>query len=51
MSPITAAALVCAGLLSVLLFPAGALALLRGAGRTAPGRPAQPTPAPEAMPG
>jgi Kef-type K+ transport system membrane component KefB len=30
MRPVTAAALVCAGLLSVLLFPAGALALLRG---------------------
>ena len=30
-SPVTAAALVTAGLLSVLLFPAGALALLRGA--------------------
>ncbi|MET8849802.1 cation:proton antiporter [Amycolatopsis sp. NPDC004625] len=29
MSPVTAAALVCAGLLSVLVFPAGALALLR----------------------
>ncbi|MEV6448169.1 cation:proton antiporter [Amycolatopsis sp. NPDC051716] len=29
MTPVTAAALVCAGLLSVLLFPAGALALLR----------------------
>ena len=31
MTPVTAAALVTAGLLSVLLFPAGALALLRGA--------------------
>jgi Kef-type K+ transport system membrane component KefB len=31
MTPVTAAALVCAGLLSVLLFPAGALLLLRGA--------------------
>ena len=30
MRPVTAAALVCAGLLSVLLFPATALALLRG---------------------
>ncbi|MEV0703820.1 cation:proton antiporter [Saccharopolyspora sp. NPDC050389] len=30
MTPVTAAALVCAGLLSVLLFPAAALALLRG---------------------
>jgi Kef-type K+ transport system membrane component KefB len=30
MSPVTAAALVCAGLLSVLIFPAAALALLRG---------------------
>jgi Kef-type K+ transport system membrane component KefB len=30
MTPVTAAALVCAGLLSVLLFPAGALLLLRG---------------------
>jgi Kef-type K+ transport system membrane component KefB len=29
MTPVTAAALVCAGLLSVLLFPTGALALLR----------------------
>jgi hypothetical protein len=29
MSPVTAAALVCAGLLSVLFFPAGAVALLR----------------------
>ena len=29
MTPVTAAALVCAGLLSVLLFPAGALSLLR----------------------
>jgi len=35
MSPVTAAGLVCAGLLSVLLFPAGALALLRSA-RPAP---------------
>jgi Kef-type K+ transport system membrane component KefB len=31
MDPVTAAALSCAGLLSVLLFPAAALALLRGA--------------------
>jgi hypothetical protein len=30
LSPVTAAALVTAGLLSVLLFPAGALAVLRG---------------------
>ncbi|MFI9025376.1 cation:proton antiporter [Streptomyces sp. NPDC053560] len=30
MRPVTAAALVCAGLLSVLLFPVGALVLLRG---------------------
>jgi Kef-type K+ transport system membrane component KefB len=37
MTPVTAAALVCAGLLSVLLFPAGALALLRR------GRTAEPT--------
>jgi hypothetical protein len=32
MTPVTDAALVCAGLLSVLIFPATALALLRGAG-------------------
>ena len=35
MSPVTATALVCAGLLSVLLFPLLALALLRGMGRRA----------------
>ena len=35
MTPVTAAALVCAGLLSVLLFPVGALALLGGT-RTGP---------------
>ena len=35
MTPVTAAALVCAGLLSVLLFPVGALALLGGT-RTSP---------------
>jgi hypothetical protein len=29
MSPVTAAGLVCAGLLSVLVFPASALSLLR----------------------
>ena len=36
MRPVTAAALVCAGLLSVLLFPVGALALLRGHGEVPP---------------
>lgn len=35
MTPVTAAALVCAGLLSVLLFPAGALVLLRSRDRAA----------------
>ena len=35
MTPVTAAALVCAGLLSVLLFPAGALSLLRSRERAA----------------
>jgi Kef-type K+ transport system membrane component KefB len=40
MAPVTAAALVCAGLLSVLLFPAGALALLRRQPSTDPTRPA-----------
>ncbi|WP_372660575.1 cation:proton antiporter [Amycolatopsis kentuckyensis] len=35
MTPVTAAALVCAGLLSVLLFPAGALSLLRSRDRVA----------------
>lgn len=35
MTPVTAAALVCAGLLSVLLFPAGALSLLRPRDRAA----------------
>ncbi|MEU5266224.1 cation:proton antiporter [Amycolatopsis sp. NPDC021455] len=35
MTPVTAAALVCAGLLSVLLFPAGALSLLRSRDRAA----------------
>ncbi len=47
LSPVTAAALVCAGLLSVLIFPAVALAALRPAGdtSTAPG-----TPHPEAAP-
>jgi hypothetical protein len=30
LTPVTAAALVCAGLLSVLVFPAAALTLLRG---------------------
>ncbi|MGW4057020.1 cation:proton antiporter [Amycolatopsis sp. NPDC004747] len=35
MTPVTAAALVCAGLLSVLVFPAGALSLLRTRGRVA----------------
>jgi Kef-type K+ transport system membrane component KefB len=46
-SPVTAAALVCAGLLSVLIFPAVALAALRPAesGATPPG-----TPHPEAAP-
>jgi Kef-type K+ transport system membrane component KefB len=37
MSPVTAAALVCAGLLSVLIFPLLALTLLRGADRSAAG--------------
>jgi Kef-type K+ transport system membrane component KefB len=37
MTPVTAAALVCAGLLSVLLFPVGALALLRTRDRSAVG--------------
>jgi len=36
MSPVTAAALVCAGLLSVLLFPAAALTVLRGCQRQPP---------------
>ena len=47
-SPVTAAALVCAGLLSVLIFPAVALAALRPAGHrsTAPGTPPQPEAAP-----
>ncbi|MEU6070765.1 cation:proton antiporter [Streptomyces sp. NPDC047082] len=39
MTPVTAAALVCAGLLSVLLFPVSALALLRKQAR--PGTPAR----------
>jgi len=36
MAPVTAAALVCAGLLSVLVFPAVALGLLRGGDRVVP---------------
>jgi hypothetical protein len=36
MSPVTAAALVCAGLLSVAVFPAVALAVLRGTTVTEP---------------
>ncbi|TDO33871.1 Kef-type K+ transport system membrane component KefB [Kribbella sp. VKM Ac-2527] len=39
MAPVTAAALVCAGLLSVLVFPALALGLLRGGDRVGPGVP------------
>jgi len=38
-SPVTAAAVVCAGLLSVLLFPPAALALLNGVQPDASGRP------------
>ena len=39
MAPVTAAALVCAGLLSVLVFPAVALGLLRRGDRVGPGVP------------
>jgi hypothetical protein len=39
LSPVTAAALVAAGLLSVLLFPAAALALLRPAPATVSAEP------------
>jgi Kef-type K+ transport system membrane component KefB len=46
LSPVTAGALVCAGLLSVVVFPPTALALLRGAGRPSAGRPTEPTPSP-----
>jgi Kef-type K+ transport system membrane component KefB len=41
-STVTATALVCAGLLSVLLFPAAALSLLRGGTATTPARPLTP---------
>jgi len=44
MGPVTAAALVCAGLLSVLVFPAIALTLLRQPGGDRSGRAAPPRP-------
>src|SRR6266705_6991280 len=53
-TPVTAAALVCAGLLSVLIFPLSALALLRG-GKTESAEPepaeaaAEPVPEPRLM--
>jgi hypothetical protein len=53
-TPVTAAALVCAGLLSVLIFPLLALTLLRGA-KAEPAEPetatapAEPVPEPHVM--
>ena len=49
-TPSTRAALVCAGLLSVLLFPPAALSLLRGA-RPAPEEAADVRPGPHPVPG
>src|SRR5438132_167515 len=43
-TPVTAAALVCAGLLSVLIFPLSALTLLRGGKPEPAAEPAQPAP-------
>ena len=51
LSAVNAAALVCAGLLSVLLFPAGALALLRPPGRARPEPAPEPAVAEHAQPG